>query len=348
MAKIDVIVPACGMESYIASFLNTMASQLFSDFHLYFIVSEKNPNSDVSTIVLPDVLKGRTTFLYYPNEYEGPGLLRDFFINNGQILKSEYCIFFDVDDNPKDNILLELYEKAKYSSADITSCGYTRISKATGTVAAVEMIHNPAMIDVNTSSFDPRIAYINGSVWNKLIRSECIKDANFRKREIEDLMFQLEMLPRIRRYAFVNSPLYDYYIQDMTRVSVSQRIDFFKCIEPFIALSKKYGEDPDYRPYIPIFQLVAFIRIGIGKTIYCSSLAPKETKHIVKSAKKFFDSYLPGWRKNKLIGLSSVRKGGITALMIWICRTCYKINLFAFIVSLYNKWSQKSGKIIRW
>ena len=336
------------MEELIPQFAKAFNAQTEKRFLLNFIVSKEINESVLISKGFPHGLIKRTKWLIYPSKFSGPGTLRDHWIISTEKERHKYCIFLDVDDEQSPLFLEKLLRTAESTSADITCCGYTRISKSNGHVLAVEMVHNPQSINVDAKHFDPRIAYINGGVCNKLIRAGCIKEARFRDREIEDLFFQLEILPHIKRYAFVNETLYQYFVNDAKRRSISDGATLEKCIPPFSAIAEKFRTNDGYKSYMPILEAVGFIRLGIGKTIFSSSNDPAKTEVFVKEAKCFMDLTIPGWRKNRLLGIQSIKKGHFKAVVIWMSRVSYKLGLFAILVKLYNWYSKKRNKVVRW
>lgn len=344
---ITVVVPIYNCAPYLRSLISGLEAQTFKNFSCIFVC---DVSTDGSIELLSKSLKSSSLIakLYIKKEKEGVGKARDYVLDN-KLLNTEYVLFLDSDDLFSPTFFEELFAKAKSTKADIVMCGFSRVDYETKKTVSIDMIHNPDEILVNEGQ--SLIPFLAPAVWDKLYEVSIIQDARFEFRGGgEDEMFFLSLLPRCKKIAFVNKPLYTYFlhansVSDKTNVSLLETAK-----NGYLLVLNGYKKNHyDEIGFVPLLEATVFFRIGIGLTTRtCLRLKIKERKIIIKSSMDYFDQYFNGWRKNRFLSFRSCAKRGAKGTMIWGCRLLYKLHLFSFFVFLYSSFTKIFKKDIKW
>ncbi len=205
----------------------------------------------------------------------------------------EYAIFIDADDYLENNMLKKLYNKAKLDNSDLVICDYYEVyDNEKKYKSAMKGYSNDLTIDYMLS---------NPSPWNKLIKTQIIKENNIKFLEhhiYEDMATMPILAGYANRISYLKEPLYDYIIREGSTMrqktynkkleSIFVAIDYLEKEFKRRNLYDKYKEELEY--------------LVIEHLLYASSgrfLLYDEGKQKLKEIKKIIDEKCPNWKKNK-------------------------------------------------
>ena len=300
-------------------------------------------SSDQSISVIDSFLNGSTTHFAYrvvSNQFEkGPGFARSFGYSKTNS-ESKYVLFLDADDTFKDCFLEKLVAKAEETASDVVCCGYTRIDEISGGGLSTEMVNNPtSACDI----YDPSLplTLINPALWNKLYKRTALTNCSFSNiRAAEDLYFFLETLKNVRKIAFVNEPLYEYWVRVGSRGNTLTDGKFKEVRESFKRFSQR-ASDQNYSDLVASF---LFLRIGIGMVVRVCRQGNVKCGKLVKTVRMYLKDNFNVFGKNPFLSYDYLKKGGNKGRAIWASKILYKLGSFSFVLRLYIAWSKRAGR----
>lgn len=344
--KVSIVVPVYNVGKYLDCFLKKITGQKFQDFKMFVVYDSSN---DCSLEVLKQYEESypdKITIIMSPYK-DGVGAARDIALDSGKI-NSEYVLFLDPDDYPEPEFLGKLVAAADLSGADITMCGFDRFDDVTNKVYCVEMVNNPAHIMTNLVDYDT-IAYMNPVVWDKLFRRSLIENIRFTNiKRFEDLVFLMRVFTKVKSIYYVNEILYHYRVRSDSLANTIKETDCYEFFQAMSGLKNEYERDLDKIIYLPILELSAFIRCGIGITYKLSFLNMANVTNYILQTKTFLDQVFPRWRKNKYLKFSHCAKKGLKGLAVWGCSVLYQLDLFKIFITVYYFVNVKLKKQVRW
>lgn len=201
--EISVIMPVYNQEAYLDKALESLCRQTFRDFELIIV-------NDGSTDRSEEIIRKYTGRLpavnYISQPNAGVAAARQAGVDAA---RGNYMIHVDPDDWVEPDYLEKLHGKALETGADIVLCNY--IEEYRKKDVPVDVAHFTIN---NFDDFKIITAHIIwSSLWNRLIRSSCIKGkVNFEPglNYQEDRVFFWRVLQEASSVAFVDAYLYHY------------------------------------------------------------------------------------------------------------------------------------------
>ena len=342
MPKVSVISPVYNVEPYIGEFLESMKNQTFQDFELILVYDGSTDKTldKMTSFINSNSLE--TKYKVIENKIKkGVGFARDLGFKESNE-SSEYVIFLDPDDYVDKTFLEKLVSTSEEYDSDVTICGYKRFDDKTKATICEEMINNPK--DLVTID-NPKIplAFVNSSSWNKLYKREVLKDAIFGEAlYAEDLYHFLMALKNIKTIKFINEPLYFYRIREGSLINTISKKKFESAKECLLRLYK----EQDNVFLKKVYCSFVFVRIGVGSTLRLIQSGEK-SRVACKTTKQYLKEFLI-FKKNELLSLKALTKGGKKGFAMWIVKIAYKIGFVSMLMSIYTKRLRKTQKEIRW
>lgn len=329
-AKITVVITSYNLQSYIADCLNELLEQTFQDFVILLV----DDCSKDSTKTIIDSYKHRMgerlKTIYLDINTGSPALTRNIALDSG-LIESKYVVFLDGDDRVEKNFLEKLYNTAVSTKADVSICAYNRVEEESKTVLCTEMNHFPPIIEL--PPIDDGIAYINGSLWNKLFLVKSIGDLRVPNFKVgEDFAFQQNVFTHCKRIAFTKDVLIHYNVRKNSVISNTQQDTIFKFAEEFV---KTYTICKD-STFKNIIELTAFIHIGLSMAIRANDNADINISEHLKWTRNYFNKNFNLFSNSNYLKLRSLKKRGIKGLAIWICLGLYKMHSFKLFLIIYR------------
>lgn len=346
--KISVVAAMYNAADCIEPFLRLLSAQTLKDFEVIF-VCDKSP--DHTEELLQDALQNVSfpyTFVCNPTR-GGVGAARDYVLDHG-LNQGEFTIFLDADDCFPEDYLQRLYSTAIENNADIAICGFVRIDKESGRIVSKDMCNNPKRIAV--SLHESLLSLINPAPWNKLIRTSVIGDSRFGQPLLEDVAFCAYLFPKCRRIAFINEPLYKYYISSKGLISSYATKALPTLKDGLLIVAEQYRKNPDvYLGFYEYLTALAFMRVGIGATsraCLVKGTSLKKRRAIIRETYQYLEKEFPNWRKNEFLSFRELKKRGLKGILLWRCRLLYKLRIFSLFVFEYKLFTSIFKKDIKW
>ncbi|MDR1861443.1 MAG: glycosyltransferase [Candidatus Ancillula sp.] len=164
-AKISVIVPIYNGDKYLLRALNSILDQSIARELLQVIMIDDGSTDNSAAVARTFVSSHPYTFKLIVQENAGTAASRNRALDE---VSTKYVTFLDQDDYFDKTYLAELYKVAEETDADVTACGYRRVSE-TGKVLYTR--------ELNKSTWAP---YIHLEAWGKLHKTEFINRINAR------------------------------------------------------------------------------------------------------------------------------------------------------------------------
>ena len=207
MAKVSVIIPVYNGEKTIKRCLDSVTAQTLADIEIIVV---NDGSTDGTADIVTAQGDSRIRLLTVPNGGQGYARNKGMDVSSG-----EYYAFVDADDEIEKDMLEKMYAAAKSNDADVVQCNIFDIYPDGGRVQlplldeTVEITDRGAYADKYFSTC--RHSY---EVCNKLIKREAVGSLRFgdtKKYFSEDLLFNLELISRVKRVTFIPDLLYLYY-----------------------------------------------------------------------------------------------------------------------------------------
>lgn len=344
---IDIIIPVWNGGRYIKNFITKLLNQTYGNFKMYFVYDESSDNS-LELLEKYQRIHPKKIFVLYSPEKRGLGAARDYALDSG-LINGDYIIFLDIDDYPENIFLEKMLYIAEQYQVDMVMCGFECFDDVTGNIICTQMIDNPEHVITDINHYTD-IAYMNPAVWNKLYRREVVEKYRFgRAKAVEDGLFILKILPNIHSIKFINEVLYHYRISSTSEQAVVSVEKYKECWNYYKDMSSYYNSNLDtYRDFFEIFELLTFVKCGLGLT---HRIAFKDKKHMstyTSYSKQMLDELVPGWRKNKCLLLRYWRNRNMKANAVAFCAFLYRYNLFSLFIMFYFVYKKVFGKDVRW
>ena len=199
---ISVLVPVYNQEKYIKECLDSLDNQTYDNYEVVVL-------NDGSTDGTAEVLKQyennpKFRILFKENE-RSIAKSRNFLLNE---IRGDFFIFVDSDDSVSPVFLSFLVEALERRNSDIACCNYSLVHVFGGNK---EITGYQTM--VRKLAIKEMILGANGQymLWNKLIRSDLVKDLKFEQTSFgEDFIFIFELMQKDVNVAFISNKLYAY------------------------------------------------------------------------------------------------------------------------------------------
>lgn len=180
MPKYSVIVPAHNAAEYIRKGLDSVSSQVFTEYELIVVC-------DACTDNTADIAREYTDIVDIV-DYANPGLTRS---RGLEIASGEWILFMDDDDHWLHEFAFTQIDQAISDNTDLLCFGF--IWKGRGYAAPIR----------EGNTYWP-------AVWSKAWRRSAIGDTRFPADYPDDYLFALEMDKKPLRTRVLNMPLYYY------------------------------------------------------------------------------------------------------------------------------------------
>lgn len=219
--KVSIIVPIFNAENYLAQCIDSILCQTYENLEVVLV---DDASTDRSLFICQEYLKkDKRLVLIQKNTNEGLGYAR----NTGILHASgEYCIFVDSDDFIENNMIELMMNAINKDKLDACFCSfYEYYSNGTKVFKRKEknelLFHDDAIINnfllgmIGTEASNSNESLFSMSVCMELFNLDILKKYNimFRSERLfisEDILFQIEYLPKTRAICFLDEPLYNY------------------------------------------------------------------------------------------------------------------------------------------
>ncbi len=222
-AKISIILPIYNSENYLKRCLDSILWQDFKDFEVICI---NDGSTDNSSMIVEEYVKRDKRFILINQENEGVAQARNKAIS---LIKGSYTYFLDSDDALSRYALSSFYKIARENMLDIVVCK-AHVNSFLDLPQEQDLdyyICQKGLADI------VGISNVQSVLWNKLIKSELIKQQRFINHHSNtDWPFITVLFDNVQKFAVIKKPLY-YYNQE--NISITRSPFSYKKLISYIA-----------------------------------------------------------------------------------------------------------------
>lgn len=330
MYNITVVVTTYNLENYIENCLDELYNQTYQNFDILIV-------DDASTDRTREIIekkklqwKSRLKVLYLEQNLGMPALTRNVALQSN-LIDGQFTIFLDGDDSIEADMLESLFDLAS-DDVDVVICAFDRIDISNGKIIATEMKGLPSKVVMPTEN--DLLAFINTSPWNKMWRTEVIKNLRYPAFKVgEEVSFNFRGYAQCRSMAFTDKVLIHYRVRMGSIISNTDEQTIWKFADELSRLYKEMGGE-----YKDSIALIVFLHIGLSMGLRAADNPEIILKNHIKRTREYFKNDF-NWFKNsnKYLKLNSLIKRGIKGIAIWIVFYSYKFGLFGLMISVYRR-----------
>jgi len=192
--------------------------------------------------------------------------------------------------------------------------------------------------DVKTiNAKDDFVLFINPAPWNKIYKTEKVKDLRFLPfRGFNDMLFLLSSYTKINKVAFVPEVLYHYYLRYDSQIHTVNKQDVENLKKYFLEVKQLYLDNKKYEDMKYIIDMMAFIHLGVSVMYRASYDKSINIKEMLKETIKYLDNNFGTWRKSPFLKFSYSLKKGIKHIGLWGISKVYKWNMPMLFIKPYR------------
>lgn len=203
--EISIIIPVYNVSSFIEKCIKSLVDQSFKNFECIIV---NDGTKDNSIKLVEGIIKGDKRFKVFHQKNQGQGMARNLGLKHAQ---GNYICFIDADDFVEPYYLEVMYREIEKQKADIVCCGFNIITKDKSSLHIVSL--------EASSNIESILHLLNGNDWgslfNRIFKSNLVKDLNFNKGIGQDKPFIFELFVKnpISKVVYIDQCLYNYIIR---------------------------------------------------------------------------------------------------------------------------------------
>ena len=223
--KISVIIPIYRARRYLRECMTSIINQTLKEIQI-ICINDQSPDS--SLLILEEFAKKDKRIIIKNIKHSGISSAR----NEGlKYVEGEYLGFMDDDDFIDPEQYEKMYEYAKKDDCDFVGFGDERFNEEINQLKYNNIVKlNYSNSNVNTTKY---FKNYKNEIWNKIYKTKIIKENGIKFFPIgaEDLHFNLQFYPFVKRHKFINTKSYYYRLKK--RVLYNRRHYLFSKSEIF-------------------------------------------------------------------------------------------------------------------
>lgn len=226
---ISIVVPVYNCEKYLEECLESLCSQTYKNIE---IICVDDGSTDSSVDLLQSIAEKDSRVKILSQKNAGAGAARNYGLS---VAQGKYIYFFDADDIAVNNLLELAYNRAQETDADIVAFnGYTFTNDDIST-KKIKPGYNKNVLGDSSCVFSYQdypeniMSIVNVVPWNKLIRTDFIKENNIRFEEISstnDITFSAVCAATAKKIALVDKQLMYYRLGHSGTISSTKTKNF--------------------------------------------------------------------------------------------------------------------------
>ncbi len=222
MVKVSIIIPIYNVEEYLANCLNSVINQTLQNIEIICI---NDGSTDKSFEILENFAKCDSRIKIINQSNVGQGIARNIAIQSAQ---GEYIGFVDPDDWINKNMFETLYNTAKKYNCDMVEESFVIHNEPRKYIKVQKnKLNLPEKKNFNSQSIENYIFSAKLAVWNKLYKTEFIKQNNIKFMHCsrgEDIIFTVLSRALANNIIYINNADYHYRIKDKYAISPNDRL----------------------------------------------------------------------------------------------------------------------------
>lgn len=341
--KVSIVIAVYNVEKYLRRNLDSLVNQTLKDIEI-ICVNDGSPDNSLD--ILKEYQEKYKNIVIIDKKNEGPWKAR---LDGARAARGKYTTILDSDDYVALDFAEKLYNAAEKDESDITVCGYQRIEEETKHVYSTEMANNEGKI-VRMDKNAEDIISINTSLWNKLFRTEILReipDLETIPPVCEDVMFLLLTYLKADKITFINDILYYYLIHQNSVITTVKEHKIRTAEKAMIELKNIFEKSSRGKELKEVLAAVTFLHFGIS---LISKVEINENTSLNKELKinrQYLDKNFPEWKTTKYLKLSYCIKHH-TNLKVAIMKKIYRMHLLIPFIKLYNFMIKNLKIDIKW
>lgn len=203
---VSILVPIYNAEKYLSQCIESILGQTYANLQVILI---DDGSIDNSYAICKEYVKLDTRVELYQQENQGVATTRN---NLLEKVRGDFVLFVDADDWVEPDMVESLVNLAETHNADIVTCK----NVINDSVCQKDSIELNVWSQEETIYHFLRHIILNGSLWNKLIRTRLLNDIKFQP-DIsfgEDALFCWQVLQRVQKVIQTSAQYYHYRIND--------------------------------------------------------------------------------------------------------------------------------------
>ena len=343
--KVSIIIPVYKVEKYLRRSMDSLINQTLDEVEI-ICINDGSPDNCLSILKEYKEIYNNKNIIIIDKKNEGVWKGR---MDGIKAANGEYIAFIDSDDYITLDYAEKLYNAAKKNNSDILVSGFYRVDNDTNHIYSTEMTgYEEKLIKMDENPED--ILSINTALWNKLYKSEILKEINDLEKPpiiLEDMMFLLLVYLNTKTISFINDPLYYYMVRPDSTMSQIKKEQIKSTEKAMLEIKKIYENDSKGKKMIEVIDTMAFLHFGISLMFRVSS-DKQNFKQVLKENRNYLNKEFPLWRKSKYLNISYSLSHKGANLKVAIVKKVYKIHMYKMFLSIY-KFILKVFKIdIKW
>ena len=343
---VGIICPAFNVRPYVDAFFSCLESQTYQGFRV-IVIDDCSVDDSFDRLLERGRSLGDRCIVLRNSKNLGPGPTRNVGLDKLCEEPTKYVTFLDIDDWFEPNYLQDLHDAAETFGSDLTVSGIVRYEDGTNKVLSTEMVNYTSELLPDSSLVDD-LAFINTCLYAKLYRFEAVSTVRFRAmKRSEDTCWLFESLPGLHSIKFTNHALYHYRV-GADSLSSALGEDKYEDMHREFAKHLRLFDDGPHAPYREMFECQVFIRSSLGGVTRVSFTDMRRALSLSVNERRWLDSTMPSWRKNRYLRLFGGRKSqGAKQLAMKVTATMYKANVFIVFIFIYYLVSNVLKKEVR-
>lgn len=337
MPGISVVITSFNLIDYMERCFRRLMEQTFQEFDVLVV-------DDASTDGTGDIIEkwckkypSKFRAIYLKENIGVPGCVRNVALESG-MLKGEYILFLDGDDDFSEHMLERMYREGRSCTvtrqkrgADIVICAYDRVDELTDKVMATEMTGFTHKLVLPTE--DDLLAYVNTAPWNKLWKRDIIENLRFGNFKVgEEVVFSHKAYSKADTIVFLEDVLIHYKVR---QGSVISNTDEYTISEFARTLRDEWKNRTGTSR--EVFEVVIFLHVGLSMALRAAANPDISVKRYIQKAALWFGSEFSWFEHNRFLKLFCLSKHGIRGIMIWCAYMMYRFHIFGFALFMYQK-----------
>ncbi len=247
---VSIIVPVFNSQDYINETLDCLRSQTYTNLEILCV---NDGSTDNSLQILNNIASADNRILVFDRSNAGAGAARNYGFAQS---KGEFVLFFDSDDLCERDLVEKALNRAIETGADIVAFNYVKLFED-GSESACVGIHTEH-IKNGTECFsyldfpDYIMSIINPVPWNKLYRSNFIRENNLRFEEISssnDITFAAVSAAKAKHISYLTDNLVKYRVGQSGTITKTKEKNTKNVIEAVESAFRQVKE-LDYYAYL--------------------------------------------------------------------------------------------------
>ena len=331
MPAITVAITTYNLEKYFQVCVEELKNQTFQDFEILVYDDCSCDGTREMLLHLKEQLDDKLLLMFGETPQKLPAKSRNMILGSGMI-HGKYVVFLDGDDSIEPDFLEKLFMAAESHDADMALCAYDRFEDTTGHVLCQEMRGYPALLELGKNDC-PSVAFINTSLWNKLIRTDRIQGIYMPEFPVgEDASFLLSVYARCRKIACVDQILIHYRVRAGSVISNMPENNIYSFAQELHTLWLN-ASDLWMKNNIAV---AVFVHVGLSMPLRANDNPNTNVHMVLRWIRAFFSEEFNWFHKNPYMKLSYLLGLGFKGLCIYACLICHKVHCFAILLKAYK------------